>query len=180
MNTLSHDFTVLQAPTGSGKTVMALSVIAERKQPALIIVHGKELLNQWIDRIVAFLDIPRDEIGVIGGGKKRLGDKITVGIINSIYPVARDIRQHFGHIIVDECHRTPSRTFTSAVSAFDSKYMLGLSATPYRRDGLTKLIGWYMGRKVEVKQANLTEQDIVFNVEVITRETRFYILVRSF
>ena len=172
-NTLSHDFTVLQAPTGSGKTVMALSVIAERKQPALIIVHSKELLNQWIDRIVAFLDIPRDEIGVIGGGKKRLGDKITVGIINSIYSIARNIRQHFGHIIVDECHRTPSRTFTSAVSAFDSKYMLGLSATPYRRDGLTKLIGWYMGRKVEVKQANLTEQDIVFNVEVITRETHF-------
>jgi superfamily II DNA or RNA helicase len=172
-NVLSHDFNVLQAPTGSGKTVMALSVIAERKQPALIIVHSKELLNQWLDRIETFLSIPRNEIGIIGNGKNRIGKKITVGIINSIYPVVRDIRQHFGHIIVDECHRTPSRTFTEAVSAFDCKCMLGLSATPYRRDGLTKLIGWYLGRKIEIKQANLTEQDIVLNVEVITRETDF-------
>jgi superfamily II DNA or RNA helicase len=170
---LNRDFNVLQAPTGSGKTVMALSVIAERKQPALIIVHSKELLNQWIDRIVTFMDIPRTEIGVIGGGKNRIGEKITVGIINSIYPIATELKQYFGLIIVDECHRTPSRTFTEAVSAFDSKYMLGLSATPYRRDGLTKLIRWYLGRKVEVKQADLTESDIILNVDVVTRATDF-------
>jgi superfamily II DNA or RNA helicase len=172
-NILSRDFNVLQAPTGSGKTIMALSIIAERKQPVLIIVHSKELLNQWVDRIVTFLDIPQKEIGIIFAGKLKVGEKITVGIINSIYPIVADIRQHFGHIIVDECHRTPSRTFTEAVSAFDCKYMLGLSATPYRRDGLTKLIGWHMGRKVEVKQADLTEHDIILDVEVIARETNF-------
>jgi superfamily II DNA or RNA helicase len=170
---LSHDFNVLQAPTGSGKTVMAIDILAKRRQPTIIVVHNKELLNQWSDRIEAFLGIPRNEIGIIGNGKYKIGERITVGIINSIYPIATDIRQYFGHIIVDECHRTPSKTFTEAVSAFDSKYMLGLSATPYRRDGLKKLIGWYVGRKVEVKQANLTEQDIVLNVEVITRETDF-------
>jgi hypothetical protein len=129
-DTLSRDFNFMQAPTGSGKTVMALSVIAERKQSALIIVHTKELLNQWLDRIVSFLAIPRNEIGIVGNGKLKIGKEITVGIINSIYPVARDIRQHFGHIIVDECHRTPSRTFTEAVSAFDCKYMLGCLPPP--------------------------------------------------
>lgn len=170
---LNRDFGVLQAPTGSGKTVIALNIIAERKQPCLIIVHSKELLHQWIERIETFLDIPRVETGIIGSGKMRIGDKITVGIINSIYPIVGDIRQHFGHIIVDECHRTPSRTFTEAVSAFDSQYMLGLSATPYRRDGLTKLINWYIGRKVEVKQTDLTEQDIILDVEVVTRATNF-------
>jgi superfamily II DNA or RNA helicase len=170
---LRRSFAVLRAPTGSGKTVMALSIIAHRKQPALIIVHTKELLHQWVDRIVTFLGIPRNEIGIIGNGKFRIGERITVAIINYLYPVAADIKQHFGHVIVDECHRTPSRTFTEAVSAFDAKYMLGLSATPYRRDGLTQLIGWYVGSTIEIKQDDLTEEDIVFNVEVVTRKTDF-------
>jgi superfamily II DNA or RNA helicase len=170
---LDRDFGFLQSPTGSGKTVMALSVIAERRQPALVIVHTKELLRQWIERIETFLQAPRAEIGIIGDGKTKIGEKITVGIINSIYPIAGSLKNHFGHIVVDECHRCPSRTFTEAVTAFDCKYMLGLSATPYRRDGLTKLIGWHLGRKIEVRQADLTEADIIRNVEVIVRETAF-------
>jgi superfamily II DNA or RNA helicase len=170
---LQRDFGVLQAGTGTGKTVVALDTIAKRRQPALVIVHSKELLNQWIERIEHFLDIPRSEIGVVGGGKAKIGEKITVGIVNSIYPIADEIREHIGYLIVDECHRTPSRTFTEAVSAFDSKYMLGLSATPYRRDGLTKLIGWYLGRETEINSGDLTEADIILDVEVVTRETAF-------
>ena len=170
---LSRDFGVLQAATGSGKTIMALAIIAQRRQPTLIIVHNKELLNQWIERIEKFLGIPEAEIGIIGNGKRRVGEKITVGIVNSIYPIAEEIREHIGHLVIDECHRCPSRTFTAAVSAFDCKYMLGLSATPYRRDGLTKLIGWHLGRKVEVKQADLTDADIILDVEVVHRDTMF-------
>ncbi|MEI7636322.1 MAG: DEAD/DEAH box helicase [Syntrophus sp. (in: bacteria)] len=170
---LIRDFNVLQAGTGTGKTIIALYVITERKQPVLIIVHSKELLAQWINRIEQFLDIPRDEIGIIGNGKKRIGEKITVGIINSIYPIAEEIKDFFGHIVVDECHRTPSRTFTEAVSAFDCQYMLGLSATPYRRDGLTNLIGWYLGRQVKVRESELTGNDVIQNVEVIIRKTDF-------
>ena len=170
---LDRDFGVLQAPTGSGKTVMALSIIAERRQPCLIIVHSKELMDQWIKRIEEFLGIPPAEIGIIGNGKHRIGEQLTVGIINSIYPIAGSLKNHFGHIVVDECHRCPSRTFTEAVTAFDCRFMLGLSATPYRRDGLTKLIGWHLGRKIEVRQADLTEEDIIIDVEVISRETAF-------
>ncbi len=170
---LIRDFNVLQAGTGTGKTIMALYAIVERKQPCLVIVHSKELLNQWIDRIEQFLEISRDEIGIIGNGKKRIGEKITVGIVNSIYPIADEIKEHIGHLVVDECHRTPSRTFTEAVTTFDSKFMVGLSATPFRRDGLTKLIGWHLGRQVEVNNSELTENDIIKNVEVIIRETEF-------
>lgn len=173
MDILSRDFGVLQAPTGSGKTVMALSIIAARRQSCLIIVHSKELMDQWVERIGQFLGIDQDEIGIIGNGKMKIGERITVGIINSIYPVAGEIKNHFGHVVVDECHRCPSRTFIEAVSAFDCKFMLGLSATPYRRDGLTKLIGWHLGRKVEVKQADLTDTDIILDVEVILKETMF-------
>ena len=137
---LQKDFGTLSAPTGSGKTVIALYMIADRKQPALIVVHSKELLNQWIERIESFLGIPKDEIGIIGGGKKIIGDKITVALVQSLYKSAEQVSQHIGHLIVDECHRAPSRTFTEAVTAFDSKYMLGLSATPWRRDKLSRLI----------------------------------------
>jgi len=168
-----RDFNVLQAPTGSGKTVMAMAAVAQHRQPTLVIVHSKELLTQWQQRIETFLDIPRDEIGQIGNGKMKIGKMITVGIINSIYPIAGEIRKHFGHIVVDECHRCPSRTFTEAVTAFDCRYMLGLSATPYRRDGLTKLIGWHLGRQVAVDPADLTEDDIIQNIEVIIRKTDF-------
>ena len=170
---LSRDFGVLQAPTGSGKTIMALAIIAARRQPCLIIVHSKELMDQWIERIGKFLEIPEAEIGIIGNGKRQVGDKITIGIVNSVYPAAKELKEHIGNLVIDECHRCPSRTFIDAVTAFDCQFMLGLSATPYRRDGLTKLIGWHLGRKFEVKQADLTETDIILDVEVVSRETMF-------
>jgi len=171
---LKKDFGTLSAATGSGKTVMACYMIATRRQPALVVVHTKELLEQWVERIGQFLDIPRDEIGIIGDGKNRLGDRITVGIINSIYPIAEEIREHIGHLVVDECHRTPSRTFTEAVSAFDCKYMLGLSATPWRRDGLSKLIFWSIGDvHHDVDKEALVENGDILRAEIVTRETNF-------
>lgn len=169
-----RDFGTTSAPTGSGKTVMALYVIAERKQPALVIVHTKELLYQWIDRIETFLSIPKEEVGIIGDGKKQVGEKITVGMVQTVYKCADEIREHVGHLIVDECHRAPSRTFTEAVTAFDSRYMLGLSATPYRRDGLSRLIFWHLGDVVhEVKKEDLLQTGDIVPAEVVTRETNF-------
>jgi len=171
---LSRGFGTLSAPTGSGKTVMALATIAASRQPTLIIVHTKELLYQWQDRGVQFLDLQEDEIGLIGDGKKTIGPRLTIGIVNSVYKIADEIREHVGHLIVDECHRTPSRTFTEAVTAFDSKYMLGLSATPWRRDKLSRLIYWYLGDVVhEVKKEDLLQTGDILPAEVIIRETDF-------
>ena len=171
---LTRDFGTLSAPTGSGKTVMTISLIAEHRQTALIIVHTKELLNQWIDRIGVFLGIPADEIGVIGGGKKTIGDRITVALVQSLYKCAGEVSQHIGHLVVDECHRAPSRTFTEAVSAFDSKYMLGLSATPWRRDKLSKLIFWHIGDvQHEIDRADLEDTGDILKADVIFQETAF-------
>ncbi len=142
---LSRDSGLLEAGTGAGKTVMGLYLVAERKQPALIIVHTKELLNQWIDRIEQFLGIPRDEIGIIGSGKFTIGDRITVATVQTLFKRVDDVVPHIGHLVVDECHRVSSRTFTDAVTAFDCKYLLGLTATPWRRDGLSKVIFWHVG-----------------------------------
>jgi superfamily II DNA or RNA helicase len=120
---LKRDFGLLESPTGSGKTIMAAYMIAKRKQPALIVVHTKELLNQWIDRIEQFLNIPKSEIGVIGSGKFKIGDKITVAMIQTLYKRVSEVVDHIGHVVVDECHRCPARTFTDALTVFSAKFM---------------------------------------------------------
>ena len=171
---LARDFGTLNSATGSGKTVMALYMVARRRQPALIVVHTKELASQWIERIEAFLSIAPEAIGQIGGGKKVVGEKITVALVQSLYKCAEEVAPQIGFLIVDECHRCPSRTFTEAVTEFDTRYMLGLSATPWRRDKLSKLIFWHLGDvHHEVDKAHLVETGDVLRAEVISRETSF-------
>lgn len=171
---LTKEFGTLTSPTGSGKTVMALNIIAARKQPALIIVHTKDLALQWVDRIHQFLGIPAEEVGFIGSGKLRLGRSITVALVQSLYKCVEDVSPQVGFVVADECHRCPSRTFTEAVSGFDSRFMMGLTATPWRRDNLSKLIFWHLGDvQFEVDKKQLVETGDVLAVEVIVRETDF-------
>jgi superfamily II DNA or RNA helicase len=171
---LAKDFGTLSSATGSGKTVMALYIIAKRKQPALIVVHNKELAAQWVAQIGAFLGIESNNVGIIGGGKKIVGNKITVSLVQSLYKCADEVSKSIGFLLVDECHRCPSRTFTEAVSEFDSQYMLGLSATPYRRDQLSRLIFWHLGDKHhEVDKSQLIESGDVLPAKVVFCTTDF-------
>jgi superfamily II DNA or RNA helicase len=171
---MSKDFGTLNAPTGSGKTVMALYIMARRKQPCLIVVHNKDLAFQWMDRIEQFLGIPKDAVGFIGGGKISMGEKMTVALVQTLYKCADEVSKEVGHLVVDECHRCPSRTFTEAVTEFDSRYMLGLSATPYRRDNLSRLIFWHLGDvHYKIDQSRLVRTGIILAAEVIVRETAF-------
>jgi superfamily II DNA or RNA helicase len=96
---LKRDFGILDCPTGGGKTVMALAIIAARRQPALILVHTKELLFQWADRIQEFLGIVP---GVIGAGWFTI-EPVTVALVHTARKHLQDLPQHFGHLIVDEC-----------------------------------------------------------------------------
>ena len=171
---LAKEFGTLSAPTGSGKTVMALHMIAARRQPSLIVVHTKELAFQWIERIEAFLGISSEECGLIGAGKKHVGEKVTVALVQSLYRCTDTVAPRIGHLVVDECHRTPSRTFTDAVTAFDARFMLGLSATPWRRDRLSKLIFWHLGDvHHKIEKADLVESGDVLAVDIVVRETDF-------
>ncbi len=170
----ARDFGTLSAPTGSGKTVMALWLIAQRKQPALVVCHTRELMEQWISRIETFLGIPSDQVGRFGQGKQVLGEKITVSLVQTLYKCTDEVAPHIGHLIVDEAHRMPSRTFTEAVTAFDCRYMLGLSATPWRRDKLSRLIFWHIGDTAhEVSKEELLATGDILAVDVITRKTDF-------
>jgi len=174
MAMMSKDFGTLSAPTGSGKTVMALYIMAKRKQPCLIVVHTRDLAIQWMERIEKFLGISKDLVGFIGGGKINMGDKMTVALVQTLYKCAEEISKKVGFLVVDECHRCPSRTFTEAVIAFDSKYMLGLSATPFRRDNLSRLIFWHLGDvHFRIDQKQLVRTGDVLAAEVIVRETKF-------
>jgi superfamily II DNA or RNA helicase len=171
---LARDFGTLSSPTGSGKTVMALSMVARRRQPALIIVHTQDLAAQWIERIGTYLGIASAECGLIAGGRMRIGPKMTVALVQSLYKCAEEVSEHIGFVVADECHRCPSRTFTEAVASFDAKFMLGLSATPWRRDNLSRLIFWHLGDvHHEVDKADLVAAGEVLPAEVIVRETRF-------
>ncbi len=171
---IAKDFGTLNSPTGSGKTVMGLFIIAHRQQPALVVVHTKDLAYQWIEQITRFLQIPESQIGLIGSGKKQIGNAITVALVQSLYRCADVVAKRVGHIIVDECHRTPSRTFTDAVTEFDTKFMLGLSATPFRRDNLSNLIFWHLGDvHHSVDKSHLIAEGHILEAEIILRETDF-------
>jgi superfamily II DNA or RNA helicase len=169
-----RDFGTLCAPTGSGKTVMALFLIHQRRQPAIVVVHTKELAFQWIDRINSYLGMDKEAVGLIGAGRKQVGDSITVALVQSLYKCAEEVAPHIGHLVVDECHRAPSRTFTEAVTAFDCRYMLGLSATPWRRDKLSKLIFWHLGDvHHQVESEALVAKGHILAADVVWRSTRF-------
>ena len=171
---LTRDFGTLSSATGSGKTVMALYMIAKRRQPTLIIVHTKDLAAQWKMRIESFLGLKAVDIGLIGAGQKSLENMITIALVQSLYKCVEEIADRIGFLVVDECHRCPSRTFTEAVTGFDSRYMLGLSATPWRRDGLSKLIFWHLGDvHYEVDKKHLIRSGEVLSAEIIVRETDF-------
>ncbi len=171
---LRRRFGTLCAPTGAGKTVCGLYLVAQRRQPALIIVHTRDLAMQWVERIEQFLDIPAASVGMIGGGRDKVGEAVTVATVQSVYSRAKDLKKRIGHLIVDECHRAPSRTFTEAVTAFDCAYSLGLSATPYRRDGLTSLIFWHLGAMhARIDGEALMDSGAILRPEIHVRETSF-------
>lgn len=171
---LSRRFSVAQLPTGAGKTVLALYCVAQRAQPACVIVHTRELLYQWRDRAAEFLGLPHAEVGIVGDGNFTIGPRLTIALVQTLYKRAREVRDHVGHLIVDECHHAPARTFTDAVRAFDTRFMIGLSATPYRRDRMTPIIGYHIGPLVcRVDPRELQDAGRILGAELRVRETSF-------
>ncbi len=166
-----RSFGVLEAGTGSGKTVMALAIVAARRQPTLVVVHTRELLYQWQERIRSFLAL---EPGLIGDGRFTVAP-VTVGIVNTVRKRVKELAPQFGQLVVDECHRVPATLFTDVVSNFSGHYLLGLSATAFRSDeGLTRLINFYMGDQFhKVNQAELQASGAIVKPSLVRCKTLF-------
>jgi superfamily II DNA or RNA helicase len=172
---LERDTGVLSASTAFGKTVIAAYLIAKRSVNTLILVHLKELLYQWIERLNAFLSVPVEDIGQIGGGKRKPTGIIDVATIQSLgrKGVVDDIVANYGHLIVDECHHISARSFEIVARQCKAKYVTGLSATVTRKDGHHPIIFMNCGPvryKVDDKKQAAARP---FAHKVIVRETNF-------
>ena len=169
---------IICAGCGVGKTVISLYIAGHLKVKTLVIVHKEFLMNQWIDRINEFL--PNAKVGIIQGDKADVeGKDIVIGMLQSVsmhvYP--NYVFDDFGLAIYDECHHLGARVFSKALRKTNFKYTLGLSATPTRKDGLTKVFLWYLGNivykqeknddsDIDVKIYNYQNDDPKYNKEV--------------
>ncbi|MCG6919077.1 MAG: DEAD/DEAH box helicase family protein [Deltaproteobacteria bacterium] len=170
----TRDLGTLVGGAKSGKTVIALYLIAQRQQPTMIIVPNVALLGHWKEKLVRFLKVSPKEVGIIGEGKFEVGPRVSVAHVSALYRRAREVRDKVGFLVVDECHRTPSRTFNQVVSNFDCRFLLGLSSTNQRRDRLSRLIYYYVGdilHQIDARKA--TEIRAIFQADVVVRETDF-------
>jgi len=172
---LKHDTGVLAATTAFGKTVVAANIIAARKTNTLILVHRRQLLEQWVERLKTFLDIPAKEIGIIGGGKRKPTGIVDVAVIQSLVKnnIVDDIVADYGQLIVDECHHLSAVSFEAVARATKAKYILGLTATAIRKDGHHPIIFMQCGPiryKVDAKQQAALRP---FTHQVIIRHTEF-------
>jgi superfamily II DNA or RNA helicase/very-short-patch-repair endonuclease len=134
---LEHDIGVLAATTAFGKTVVAAWLIAQRGVNTLVLVHRRQLLDQWIERLSTFLGLPRKSIGRIGGGRNAPTGTIDVAIIQSLVKkgVVDNRVDGYGHLIVDECHHLSAHSFEQVARQAKARFVLGLSATVARKDG---------------------------------------------
>lgn len=191
------DLGVIVAPPGSGKTIVGLKIISEKLQPALIIVHRKQLVEQWTERIETFLGIPKSEIGKIGQGKSKVGSRITVATIQSlskelIKAENGNIETAFGTILVDECHHIPAETFRNTITKLQTFYLYGLTATPFRKYNDGKLIFTHLGEIIaEIKTSEIstskqakiiirnTELDVPYNSMTDKFETLSKVLIHD-
>jgi superfamily II DNA or RNA helicase len=191
------DMGVIVAPPGSGKTIIALKIIANKQQPALIVVHRKQLMEQWMERIQTFLGISKNEIGKIGQGKSKIGKKLTVATIQTLGKELNNkdqckITDVFGTIIIDECHHIPAESYRNTIAKMSSYYLYGLTATPFRKYNDGKLIFIHLGEVIaeikpqdagQSKQPKIiirnTELDVPFNAKTDKFETLSKILVHD-
>jgi len=139
---LKHEVGVLCAPTAFGKTVTAAALIARRKVSTLVLVHRTELLRQWQERLTGFLEFQKGCLGAIGGGKKKPSGKIDIAVMQSLSRRENlgELLDQYGQIIIDECHHLSAFSFEAILKQAKAKFVVGLTATPIRRDGHQPII----------------------------------------
>lgn len=173
---LRHETGVLSATTAFGKTVLAAWLIARRGVNALVLVHRQQLLEQWVERLSAFLGLPAKEIGRLGGGRRKLTGKLDVALLQSLVRKGEvnDCVADYGHVVVDECHHLSAHSFELVARRAKAKFFTGLSATLARKDGHQPIIFMQCGPvryRVDAKQQAAARP---FTHSVLVRPTAFH------
>lgn len=137
-----HDTGVLSAPPGAGKTVLGCALIAQRNVTTLVLVHRQPLLEQWTEQLQKFLGLEKKDIGVLGGSKKRPNGKLDLAMLQTLTRMETfdEIAENYAQIIIDEAHHIPAASFEGVMKSLPARYVVGLTATPYRKDGLEKIL----------------------------------------
>lgn len=171
---LRYETGIFVAPPGIGKTIIGIRLISARKTNTLVLVHRKHLLEQWRTQIASFLGMPIKEIGQIGGGKDKATALIDVAMIQSLDKKGEvDIHiKNYGHIIVDECHHISAVSFERVMMEANARYITGLTATPYRRDGHQPIITMQCG-PIRYRGKIQQTAEPPFKQKLITRTTNF-------
>jgi superfamily II DNA or RNA helicase len=172
---LAHEIGVLAATTAFGKTVVAAWLIAQRGVSTLVLVHRRQLLDQWIERLSTFLGMPVKSIGRIGGGRSRPTGLLDVAIIQSLVRkgVVDDRVAEYGHVIVDECHHLSAHSFEQVARRTKARFVMGLSATVARKDGHHPIIFMQCGPVRHRVNARVQAAARPFEHHVLVQPTAF-------
>ena len=172
---LRHEVGVVCAPPGWGKTVLATNLIASRERSTLVLVHRKPLVEQWSERLCAFLGLTPKSIGRLGAGRRRLTRRIDIAMIQTLARSddLRDLVRPYGQVVVDECHHVPAVQVERVLSAIPARYVTGLTATPYRRDGHQPIITMQCGPIRHIISRPSAREGAALGRRVIRRDTAF-------
>jgi superfamily II DNA or RNA helicase len=170
-----HDEGILCAPTAFGKTAVAAWLIAARKVNTLVLVHRQQLLDQWHARLAMFLNLPAKSVGQIGGGTTKRSGFVDIAILQSSRDKegVKDFVAEYGQVIVDECHHLSAFTFEQVMKQVKAKYIVGLTATPERKDGHHPIIYMQCGPIRFKLSARSMTAATPFEHELVPRLTDF-------
>lgn len=172
---LAHETGVFVAPPGMGKTVVGIEVIAKQARSTLVLVHRTPLLDQWRAQLALFLDLKPGDIGQIGSGKFRPNGSLDVAMLQSL--VRRDdvaeLVAGYGHVVVDECHHVPAVSFERVMQEVRARYVIGLTATPQRRDGHQPILEFQLGPVRFAIDPRSTAAGHTFEHTLVVQETIF-------